>query len=44
VTLYVQSGVKITRDKEHLAPIKGFTSQPLDLAEEEQPRDIGKVE
>lgn len=40
VTLYVQSGVKITRDAEDLSPLKGFTHQPLDLAEEEQPRDV----
>jgi peptidase M42 family hydrolase len=40
VTLYAQSDVKITRDKDGLAPLKGFTHQPLDLAEEEQPRDV----
>ena len=42
VTLYAQSDVKIMRDKEDLAPIKGFTSQPLELSDEEQVRDVSR--
>jgi peptidase M42 family hydrolase len=39
VALYAASDVKIERDKEDLASLKGFTSQPLKVIDEEQPRD-----
>ncbi len=34
VTLYVQSPVQILRDRAALAPIKGFTTQPTQLADD----------
>lgn len=42
VAHYTVSDVKIERDKETLAPLKGFTHQPIEVADDEQPRDIAK--
>lgn len=38
VALYATSDVKIVRDKEDLSPLTGFTHQPIDVADDEQPR------
>ena len=42
VAHYTASDVNIKRDKETLAPLKGFTHQPIEVADDEQPRDIAK--
>ncbi len=39
VALYATSDVKIERDKDDLAPLKGFTRQPIEITDEEQPRN-----
>jgi hypothetical protein len=36
LTLYAQSRVEIPRDKQDLASLKGFTTQPLEPAGEEE--------
>lgn len=35
LALYVQSPIEITRDKEDLGPLHGFTTQPMEPAEED---------
>ncbi len=39
IALYAASDVKITRDKDDLSSLKGFTHQPIDVADDEQPRE-----
>lgn len=41
VAIYAASEVKIERDKETLSPLRGFTHQPMDVAEDEQQRRGG---
>jgi len=42
VALYAASDVQIERDKDDLAPLKGFTHQPIEVTGEELPRDVSK--
>ena len=42
VAMYAASDVKIGRDKDDLAPLKGFTHQPIEVTDEAQPREVSQ--